>query len=51
VFGFGWLRVRIAEHSTLVLIPPGVLHVRMHIIAKLVRGMLALKTDMLLEMV
>jgi hypothetical protein len=49
-FGIRCLLVGIAEHSILVVIPPGVLLVRMHIISKFVLWTLAPKTDMPLEM-
>jgi hypothetical protein len=49
-FGIGCPGVGIAEHSTIVVLPPGVLLVRMHIIAKIVLWTLAPKTDMSLEM-
>jgi hypothetical protein len=49
-FGIGYLGVGIAERSIKVVIPPGVLLVRMHIISKFVLWTLALNTDMSLEM-
>jgi len=49
-FGIGCLAVGIAEHSILVVIPPGVLLVRRDIISKFVLWTLAPKTDMPLEM-
>jgi hypothetical protein len=49
-FGIGCLGVGIAEHSIKVVIPLGVLLVRMDIISKLVLWTLAPNTDMLLEM-
>jgi hypothetical protein len=47
--GIGCLGVGIAERSIKVVIPPGVLLVRMHIISKFVLWALAAKTDMPLE--
>jgi hypothetical protein len=49
-FGIGCLGVGIAEHSIHVVIPPGVLLLRMHIMSKFVLWTLAPKTDMSLEM-
>ena len=49
-FGIGCLGVGIAERSIQVVIPPGVLLVRMHIISKFVVWTLAPITDMPLEM-
>jgi len=49
-FGIGCLGVGIAEDSIEVVIPPGVLLVRRHIISKFVLWTLAPKTDMPLEM-
>jgi hypothetical protein len=49
-FGIGCLGVGMAERSIYVVIPPGVLLVRRHIISKFVLWTLAPKTDMLLEM-
>jgi hypothetical protein len=49
-FGIGCLGVGIAEHSIYVVIPPGLLLVRMHVISKFVLRTLALKTDKPLEM-
>ena len=49
-FGIGCLGVGITERFTEVVIPPGVLLVRMHMISKFVRWTLAPKTDMPLEM-
>jgi len=49
-FGNGCLGVGIAEHSTQILILPGVLFVRIHMISKFVLWTLTPKTDMLLEM-
>jgi hypothetical protein len=49
-FGIGCLGVGIAERSILVVIPPGVLLVRRHIISMFVLWTLAPKTDMPLEM-
>jgi len=51
VFGIGCLGVGIAEGSLLVVIPPGVLLVRMHIISKFVLPTLAPKTDLPLGMI
>jgi hypothetical protein len=48
--GIHCLGVGIAERSILVVIPPGVFLVRMHIISKFVLWTLAPKTDMPLEM-
>jgi hypothetical protein len=49
-FGIGCHGVGITEHSIYVVIIPGVLLVRMHIISKFVLWTLTPKTDMLLEM-
>ena len=49
-FGIGCLGVGIAEHSILVVIPPGVFLVRRDIISNLVLWTLAPKTDMPPEM-
>jgi hypothetical protein len=49
-FGIGYLGVGIAERSIMVVIPPGVLLVRMHIISKFDLWTLATTTDMSLEM-
>jgi hypothetical protein len=49
-FGIGCLGVGIAERSIKVVIPPGVLLVRMHLISKFVLWTLAPKTDMPHEM-
>ena len=45
VFSIGSLGVAIGEHSVLVVIALGVLHVRMHIISKFVPWTVAPKTD------
>jgi hypothetical protein len=47
--GIGCIGVGIAEHTIYVVIPPGVLLVRRHIISKCVRWTLTPKTDMPLE--
>jgi hypothetical protein len=49
-FGIGCLGVRMVERFLWVVIPPGVLLVRKHIICKFVLWTLAPKTDMPLEM-
>jgi hypothetical protein len=49
-FGIGCLGVGIAERYMQVVIPPGVLLVRRHIISKLGLWTLAPRTDMPLEM-
>jgi hypothetical protein len=49
-FCIGFLGIGIAEHSLQVVILPGVLVVRMHIISKFVLWTLTTKTDMPLEM-
>jgi len=49
-FCIGCLGVGIAERSILVVIPPGVLLVRIHIISMFVLGTLGQTTDMPLEM-
>jgi len=49
-FGIGCLGVGISERSIKVVIPPGVLLVRMHIISKFVLWTLAPNPDMSLEM-
>jgi hypothetical protein len=50
-FGISSVGVGIAERSISVVIPPGVLLVKRHIISKFVLWTLAPKTDMPLEMV
>jgi hypothetical protein len=49
-FGIGCLGVGIAQHSIKVVIPPGVLLVRIHVISKFFLLTLGAKTDMSLEM-
>jgi len=49
-FGIGCLGVGIAEHSIVVVIPPGVLLVRRDRISRFFVWTLAQKTDMLLNM-